>query len=103
VLDNPSPENIRAYFAFRMSKTQKILRAAELMKEYRASVMGQPEVSAAPAAPSSPEAPKAAGRPEEKPPPSAPPKQPRNQTPFTVTYFHKQHCPPCDSQDVILA
>jgi hypothetical protein len=103
VLENPSPENIRAYFAFRMSKTQKILRAAELMKEYRASVMGQAGDSAAPAPQAPPEVPKAAGRPEEKPSPPAPPKQPRNQAPFSVTYFHKQHCPHCDSQDVILA
>jgi thiol-disulfide isomerase/thioredoxin len=102
VLENPSPENIRAYFAFRLSKTQKILRAAELMKEYRASVGGQAGESA-PATPGAPpslrEAP---GRPEEKLLQSSPAEKPVKPSPFTVTYFHKKHCPHCDSQDVVL-
>jgi hypothetical protein len=103
VLDNPTPENIRAYFAFRMSRTQKILRAAELMKEYRASVMGQAGESAPPA-PGAPPLPReAAGGPQERPLPESPPLPPAKATPFTVTYFHKKHCPHCDSQDVILA
>lgn len=103
VLENPSPENIRAYFAFRMTKTQKILRAAELMKEYRASVLGQAGDSAPPAPGGPPSPREAAGESQEKPLPVVPPPQPPKATPFTLTYFHKQHCPHCDSQDVILA
>jgi hypothetical protein len=103
VLENPSPENIRAYFAFRMDKTQKILRAAELMKVYRASVLGQTGEDGAPVppVPSLPREP--AGGPPERPLPSGQSREAVKPSPFTVTYFHKQHCPHCDSQDVILA
>jgi hypothetical protein len=103
VLENPSPENIRAYFAFRMDKTQKILRAAELMEEYRASVMGHPgkdgsQVTPAPSLPH-----EATEGPPERPLPPVQSREAVKPSPFTVTYFHKQHCPHCDTQDVILA
>ena len=103
VLENPSPENIRAYFAFRMEKTQKILRAAELMKEYRASVLGQTGEDGAPVPPAPSLRREAAGVPPERLLPAGPSRGAVKPPPFTVTYFHKQHCPHCDSQDVVLA
>jgi len=103
VLENPTPENIRAYFAFRMSKTQKILRAAELMKEYRASLMGRAGENAPPAPGDPPPTGETAAAAQEKTLPAAPAQNPAAPPPFTVTYFHKKHCPHCDTQDVILA
>ncbi|HVR87201.1 MAG TPA: thioredoxin family protein, partial [Planctomycetota bacterium] len=103
VLENPTPENIRAYFDWRMEKAGKVLRAAQLMKEYRESVTGTTERSANPAAlvraVSSGEAP--GGSPT--PPRAAPSaQQGRKSTPFTVTYFHRKNCPHCDTEDQIL-
>lgn len=103
VLENPSPENIRAYFQWRMSRAQKVLRAAELMKEYRSAAATKPgNVDSPPLAPFLPT--------DVPPAPSGPPpvRQPDAlgggpPRPFTLRYFHKQGCPHCDSQDVVLA
>jgi hypothetical protein len=104
VLENPSPENIRAYFQWRMSRAQKVLRAAELMKEYKSAAATQPgSVDSPPSsAPFPPLGVPAA--PSENPP------APRSDAPgagalrpFTLRYFHKQGCPHCDSQDIVLA
>lgn len=42
VLEDPSPEKIRAYFEWKLARTQKILRAAEAMKDYKASQSNGP-------------------------------------------------------------
>lgn len=93
VLEDPSRENIQMYFEWRMSRAKKILRAAELMKEYKGAAA--PET---PASDARPQADALVLAPPEAT--AAPPPEPE---PFTVTYFHKQGCPPCDSQDAILA
>jgi hypothetical protein len=103
VLEDPSPEKIRAYFEWKLARTQKILRAAQAMKEYRSSVPGEGPPALAPA----PEAvggrkPQAAPEDPAPPHPATPGKaDPRG--PFTVTYFHRGGCPHCDTQDVILS
>jgi hypothetical protein len=103
VLENPTPENIRAYFDWRMEKAGKVLRAAQLMKEYRESMLGSTERAANPHDP--------AGRESSREAPVGPPTLPalaphaeeaRKSTPFTVTYFHRKNCPHCDTEDQIL-
>ena len=103
VLEDPSPDHIRAYFEWRLARTQKILRAAELMKEFRAS-----ESAKAGGGEPAPPLPPAVKEPEHALHPSGPTPAPAPSAaslggPFTVKYFHKQGCPHCDSQDVILA
>ena len=102
VLEDPSPGKIRAYFEWRLGRTQKILRAAELMKEYRTSAAlkpadGDPQGSLAILA-----HPKVQEIPASEPRAETPPPETLSKAPFRVTYFHKQGCPHCDSQDVIL-
>lgn len=103
VLEDPSPDNIRAYFQWRLTRADKILRALERMKAFRSSEAGSgsgeegsafwstPEIKAAEGLPLS----ASTGRPV--PSGETPP------GPFTVQYFHKQGCPHCDRQDAILA
>ena len=103
VLEDPSPDHIRAYFEWRLARTQKILRAAELMKEFRAS-----ESAKAGGGDHAPPLPPAVKEPDHALPPAGPTPAPGPSAanlggPFTVKYFHKQGCPHCDSQDVILA
>ncbi len=102
VLEDPSPEKIRAYFEWKLTRTQKILRAAEAMKGYKASLVEAPG-SAGEAPPPAP----ADGVPEERAQPrnrpSPAPPSPALKVPFTVTYFHRSGCPHCDTQDAILA
>jgi len=104
VLENPTPDSIRAYFEWRMERAGKVLRAAQLMKEYRAQALGTtpdaatPRESAGAAPPGEPAAPAPAVL------PAAPARQldGRKAAPFIVTYFHKKHCPHCDTEDAIL-
>lgn len=101
VLEDPSPEKIRAYFEWKLARTQKILRAAEAMKEYKASQSGGPapapmSAAALPVAavPADPGTPRKVSSPTQVASPG--------KVPFTVTYFHRGGCPHCDTQDAIL-
>lgn len=104
VLEEPTPDNIRAYFEWRMSRAQKILRAAELMKEYRSSSAPKlPTIAEeARSIPDLREPPEVIAPPEPRTA-AAPPATPDAKRGFVVTYFHKQGCPHCDTQDRILA
>ncbi|HLY73471.1 MAG TPA: thioredoxin family protein [Planctomycetota bacterium] len=101
VLEDPSPEKIRAYFEWKLARTQKILRAAEAMKDYKAAQSEGPPPAAMPAA-----APPAGVAPAEPAPArkAASPAQVASpgKVSFTVTYFHRSGCPHCDTQDAIL-
>lgn len=101
VLEDPTPEKIRAYFEWKLSRTQKIIRAAEAMRDYKASQTEAPVPALVPPAappvgviPAEP----AAARKSPSPAPVASP----GKVPFTVTYFHRSGCPHCDTQDAIL-
>lgn len=106
VLEDPSPEKIRAYFEWKLGRTQKILRAAEAMKEYRAGLAPEPggtagRDTAAPAANAVPSGPSA---PIEKPaPPVADGAMPTAKEGTSVTYFHRAGCHHCETQDAVLA
>jgi hypothetical protein len=103
VLEDPSPERIRAYFEWKLGRTQKILRAAEAMKEYRSSLSSR----------ESPEPPKVPSLPSPSASPAASPPLPQRSDRgvpapevgqgFTVKYFHRAGCHPCDTQDAVLA
>jgi hypothetical protein len=102
VLEDPTPEKIRAYFEWKLSRTQKILRAAEAMKEYKASLGEAPgPVAAAPSAAQPEMIPTQRAQVPKSPSPT--PAAPLRKVPFTVTYFHRSGCPHCDTQDAILA
>jgi hypothetical protein len=106
VLEDPSPDKIRAYFEWKLGRTQKILRAAEAMKEYRSARMPKHESAGEPV-----EIP-ADGRGAEAAakilPPSAPdparagPGPAGSSEAFTVTYFHRAGCHHCETQDGVL-
>jgi len=101
VLEDPSPVKIRAYFEWKLARTQKILRAAEAMKEYKAAQSEGPAPAPMPmAAPPLHLAPVDPGTPRKAPSPS--PVASPGKVPFTVTYFHRSGCPHCDTQDAIL-
>lgn len=147
VLEQPTPEHLKAYFEWKLGRTRKILRAAELMKEYRATLalpgdgsglmpglIGENptahlQAALAPpglaphapvpstAGPRAPFPPPASGVPSTATPPSplrpacgeqaliaggAPPGIKRVE-PFRVLYFRRDGCPPCTSQDAVLA
>jgi hypothetical protein len=108
VLEDPTPGNIRAYLDWRIGRTQKILRAAEIMKEYRASTLaGSGEVTREADPPEPPPSP-APGGPEDgrsraQAPPPAPPTGPGTPVPFKVTYFRQRNCPHCLTEDALLA
>ncbi len=97
VLEDPSPENIRGYLEWRMSRAQKILRAAELMKEFKGAAASKAradgERSQAPPLPA--DSPVASNPPKSVAPDAA-------TSAFSIKYFHKQGCPHCDTQDAIL-
>jgi hypothetical protein len=101
VLEDPSPEKIRAYLDWKMTRAQKILRAAQAMKEFKSSQAGgsgeEPLPLAAGGLPK-----KALGAPLASAAPQAQPAKELARTPFTVTYFHRSGCPHCDSQDLVL-
>jgi hypothetical protein len=102
VLEDPTPEKIRAYFEWKLARTQKILRAAEAMKEYKASLPegpGPAPILPVPALPGggSSSTPSPGKRAAPIPAGVAP------KIPFTVTYFHRDGCPHCDTQDAILS
>ncbi|HLY76247.1 MAG TPA: thioredoxin family protein [Planctomycetota bacterium] len=99
VLEDPTPEKIRAYFEWKLARTQKILRAAEAMKEYKSSLTE----GSRPAGPVPAPAPGAPIPAEIAPPRTGPsPAGAPGKVPFTVTYFHRTGCPHCDTQDAIL-
>ena len=106
VLEDPSPEKIRAYFEWKLGRTQKILRAAEAMKEYRAGLAPAPGGTAGgdtapPAANAVPSGPPA---PIEKPAPAgADGAMPPTKEGYSVTYFHRAGCHHCETQDAVLA
>lgn len=104
VLEEPTPDNIRTYFEWRMTRAQKILRAAELMKEYRSS-SGPKTPIVAEGARSIPDLrePLEVIAPQEPRTAAALPAAPDAKRGFVVTYFNKQGCPHCDTQDRILA
>lgn len=102
VLEDPSPGKIRAYFEWRLGRTGKILRAAELMKEYRNSGALKPGDGDRQGSLAILAHPKVQEIPASEPRAEAPPPETLSKSPFRVTYFHKQGCPHCDSQDVIL-
>jgi hypothetical protein len=102
VLEDPTPEKIRAYFEWRTNRTGKILRAAELMKEFKASEQAKSgkagDSSAPPALPPLKEsvAADSAGKAAEAAGGGAGRR-------FSVRYFHRQGCPHCDTQDSVLS
>jgi hypothetical protein len=103
LLEDPSPEKIRAYFEWKLARTQKILKAAEAIKEYRQA--SAEEAAGVPVEPSRP--------PPLEPglPPRAEPPEPRGgRDPVgpaagsvKLTYFHQAGCSHCERQDKILA
>lgn len=100
VLEDPTPEKIRAYFEWKLARTEKILRAAEAMKEYKASLAEGPGPAVAVQAPAAvATAPFEAAQAKRS---SSSPAAPPGRIPFTVTYFHRSGCPHCDTQDAIL-
>lgn len=104
VLDHPTPENIRAYFEWRLARTTKILRAAELMKEYRTSTLAAPiekDLSVPPTPADRPKPPGEGGLAETGP--AVPGEAAARKSTFKLIYFHKKNCPHCDTQDLILA
>jgi hypothetical protein len=107
VLDDPTPEKIRAYFDWRIRRTQKVLRAAELMKAFReASAPAREEGAALPpeaTAPPSPLGPREGERTPRAPKEPGQADLPLGAEPFTLQYFHKAGCPHCDRQDLILS
>ncbi|HXX94708.1 MAG TPA: thioredoxin family protein [Planctomycetota bacterium] len=93
VIEDPSPENIRAYLGERLRRIERILQAAERIREYQAQQL--PDLKSAPP-----------GRIDRERPPSAPPPVPPEPVPapgITLSYFHREDCPPCGIQDRILA
>jgi hypothetical protein len=106
VLEDPSPDKVRAYFEWKLTRTQKILRAAEAMKQFRGSLPEYRETNSDPAPggdPGPPERALAIKAPELKVGQPADLSKGAPAPPFTVTYFHKGGCPHCDTEDVILA
>ncbi len=106
VLEDPSPEKVRAYFLWKLTRTQKILRAAEAMKQFRGTLPELQETNSDPDSggdPGQPDRTSAIKAPEVKvgPPPVLP--TGASPPPFTVTYFHKEGCHHCDTEDGILA
>jgi hypothetical protein len=95
LLEDPSAENVRAYFDWRLERTRKILTAAERIKEYRESQAPRhaPEAQAV----AEVRAPEPNPRGEGQDVSSA------AQSPSTVLYFHQASCPHCDRQDRVLA
>lgn len=94
LLEDPTPEKVQTYFEWRVARTKKILRAAELLKEYRERTTKK--------AAESPEREGTEGSPP-LPLPGIPLTASRDSAPFTVSYFHRKGCPPCDRQDEVLA
>ena len=119
VLEQPTPEHIKAYFEWKLGRTRKILRAAELMKEYRTALAGSssgliPEdpaafLKAALAAPglasvAASDSPSPVSVPSAATLPSPPLPQSSNPArPFRVLYFRRDGCPPCTAQEPVLA
>lgn len=106
VLEDPSPEKIRAYFEWKLGRTQKILRAAEAMKEYRAGLAPAPGTT--PGGDSATPAPNAVTSGSPSPvvrpaPPAADAAMPPAKEGTSVTYFHRSGCHHCETQDAVLA
>lgn len=104
VLEDPSPEKVRAYFEWKWSRMEKILRAAEAMKTFRSSLPGSPAGEPEPAespGDGSPRGPVLAPRGETLKDAARP--QERSPEEVAITYFHRAGCPACDSQDAVLA
>lgn len=95
LLDDPSPENVRAYFDWRLERTRKILLAAERVKDYRDSQAPErpgPEAQPAPSPLTQ----------EPKPRAEKPDGAPAAGSPLTMLYFHQAGCAYCDRQDRVL-
>lgn len=106
VLEDPSPDKIRAYFEWKLGRTQKILRAAEAMKQYRAEVAPSPgtparEDSTTPAATA--DEPRTSATIEKPAPAVADGAIPSAKQAYSVTYFHRSGCHHCETQDSVLA
>ena len=101
VLEDPSPDNVRAYFEWKQARTRKILRAAEALKTFRASGLPPAEADLPPDQAQRPNAlPEPGHVPERTPPPVA---SVVGKTPtFTVLYFHRKGCSHCDQEDQVL-
>lgn len=103
VLEDPTPENIRAYFEWRADRTRKILRAAQKIGEYRATLVSPAEHRGEPAGenPPEPTGPLAA------PLSSGPLRESIGASPplpsLQLLYFHRSGCSHCDTQEAILA
>jgi hypothetical protein len=97
VLEDPSPENVRAYFEWKLTRTRKILRAAEALKAFRNVGRQDPEAPVSPVP--DPEASREHA-PQVPLPPPAPTLDPK--APFTLLYFHRRGCVHCEQQDDIL-
>ncbi len=85
-----------------MSRTEKIFRAAEAMKQWKSTLPG----GMGPEIPPSPAGDLPRGATEGDSHLNAEPAQPAKEaarTAFTVTYFHRTGCPHCDTQDLVLA
>jgi len=102
VLEDPSVERIKAYFEWKLGRTWKILRAAEAMKEYRSGLTHGERPGTPPAAPSpSPANPVASMESTRTARAEVP--APEVGQEFTVKYFHRAGCRPCDTQDTVLS
>jgi hypothetical protein len=109
-LEDPTPDNLKGYLAWKKERAEKLRRALHLLEEHRANAVpttkavfaGTPTkvdsqdtrgLTSRGASPSSQDP---ADLPRAK---SAAPNDER----FLVTYFHKKGCPHCDTQDAVLA
>jgi hypothetical protein len=97
VLEDPSPENVRAYLEWKLDRTRKVLRAAEALKKFRdpGSLPGE---SALPPARGS----EASRGSDAENPPTSGPKEAGSRPPFTLLYFHRRGCVHCEEEDRVL-
>jgi thiol-disulfide isomerase/thioredoxin len=103
VLEDPSPDNIRAYFEWRADRARKILRAAQKLAEYRQALFPEverPDHSAPQTDPGFPEPGAALGPLAPAPDPAG---VPGGTHPTLLLYFHRSGCSHCDTQDALLA
>ena len=103
LLEDPSPEKVRAYFEWRLSRTQKILRAAEAIRGFR---QAPPEESVGDSGDPGPLPPlprEAAPRAERPEPGGTKDQVGLAAATVKVTYFHRVGCSHCERQDRILA
>jgi hypothetical protein len=98
VLEDPSPEKVRAYFEWRLERAAKILRAAEAIKTYRQEfrdpVVGEDARSPEPEQPMASDLVRGSSKKEEENP---------SGSQVRLIYFHRKECPPCEKQNSVLS